>query len=378
MKIAFNIVVFVFIIIIGIVVMSTILSSVFDISLFKRPGGSTEGILRSDDAGETWEIKGVVKDDRKKDFARMTVTDIVFEPKNPETIYLITQGDGMYRSEDSGDIWGQLGNENNGLHPNATIFDIAIEETNRDKVYITVSQGTRGQVLKSIDRASHFEEIYVAAVEGELVHAVAIDRHNPHTIYTGTSSGLLLESSDQGDSWRTVEEFSSGVLDIILNPQDTLQLYVIRAGGFVSKSVDKGVSWVDLDLPSAPTPTGPPEINFFPTRGGSGSFTSFSLNPASPSHVFVVSGAGIFESSDAGETFEEIITIIPSGSLPIRSFAVDPANSNIMYLGVEGKMYKTLDGGKSWQIKNIPSVSNVSQILIDPSNSERIYIVLSK
>lgn len=376
MKIAFNIVIFVFIIIIGIVVMSTILSSVFDISLFKRPGGSTEGILRSDDAGETWEVRGVVKDNEKKDFARMTVTDVVFEPARPETIYLITQGDGMYRSEDSGDTWGQLGNENNGLHPNASIFDIAIEETNRDKVYLAVFQGTRGQVLKSVDRASQFEEIYVAAVEGELVHAVAIDFENPHTIYTGTSSGLLLESSDQGDSWRTVEEFSSGLLDIILNPQDTRQLYVIRAGGFVSKSVDKGVSWVDLDLPSAPT--GPPEITLFPTRGGSGGFTSFSLNPSNPSYVFVVSGAGIFESSDAGETFEEIITIIPSGSLPIRSFAVDPANSNIMYLGVEGKIYKTLDGGKSWQIKNIPSVSNVSQILIDPVSSNRIYIVLSR
>lgn len=376
MKIAFNIVIFVFIVIIGIVIMSTLLSSVFDISLFKRPGGSTEGILRSDDAGETWEARGILKDNEKKDFARITVTDFVFEPANPEIIYLITQGESVYRSEDAGEIWDQITDENGGLLPNALVFDISIEETNRDKIYLAVSQGLRGQVLKSVDKGAHFEEIYVTALEGEVVHAVAIDYYEPQTIYAGTSTGLLLESIDQGDSWRTVEQFSSGVLDIILNPRDTRTMYVVREGGVVSKSVDKGLIWVDIDLPSAPG--GVPEFSLFPKKIGSGGFTSFSLNPSNPSHIFVVSGAGIFESLDAGGTFGEITTIIPTGTLPIHSFAIDPTNSRIMYLGVEGKIYKTLDGGRSWQIKGIPSLAKVSQILIDPANPQRVYIVLSQ
>lgn len=375
MKITFNIIVFVFILIIGVVIISTIFSSISGVSLFKRPEG-TQGILRSQDGGSTWEAKGVLKEGKKKDFARIAISDLVFEPGNSRTLYLLTEREGLYRSEDSGESWTPLARVEAGVDPRSSVFDIAIDESNRDVLYIAVSQGVRGQVFKSEDRGATFREVYVAAVEGEVVRAVAIDSYQSDTIYVGTSSGLLLESRDKGESWRTVEEFESGVVDIIVSAQDTRHIFVVR-GIKVSKTIDKGETWQDLDLPEPPA--GPPRVSFFPRPlEQRGEFTSFSLDPSDPSHVLVISGAGAFESRDAGASFAELATLIPTGALPIGSFTVDPTNSRTMYIGVEGKVYKSIDGGVSWQIKTIPSLAKVVLLRVDPEHPERIFAILSQ
>lgn len=355
--------------------MSFLFSSVLNFSPFKHSKGASQEIMRSRDGAGTWEAVGVQKDSEEKELARIMITDIVFEPKNPNTLYLLTEGDGIYKSENSGDTWAALADENGYLSPRATILDIAIEETNVEKIYLSVLQGTRGQVFKTEDGGRHFEEVYVAALEEETVSAVAIDHYMPENIFAGTSSGLLLGSHDQGASWSNVEEFDSGVLDIVINPQDSRHMYVVRGGRIISKTIDKGESWVNLEIPSASGVQ--QEMSFFPKKEQE-TFASFSLNPSDPSHLFVVSGTAIFESYDAGATFSEIKTIIPSGSLPIRSFAVDPMNSSVRYVGVESKIYKTVDGAKSWQIKTVPSEASISKILIDPSDSNRVFIVLSK
>ncbi len=375
MKTTFTIVVFIFVVIIGVVVVSTVLSSVLNISLLKGPEVS-QGILRSDNGGDTWEVKGILKEGKKKNLARIAVVDLVFEPSQSSTLYLLTERDGFYRSEDSGETWSALIGEESGLNPDASVLDIAIEESNRDTFYVSVSQGPRGQVFRSENKGANFEEVYGAALEGELVNAVAIDRYDPRTIFVGTSSGLLLESVNRGESWRTMKEFDGGVLDIVINPRDTRHLYVVHAGGKVSKTVDKGNTWQDLKLPGIQP--GMRRVSFLKRPSASGEFTSFNLDPANPSHLLVVSGAGVFESRDAGDSFEELTTIIPTGVLAIGSFTVDPTRSGTMYIGVEGTVYKSIDGGESWQIKNLPLSANVGLIRIDPANSERIFAVLSK
>ncbi len=65
----------------------------------------------------------------------------------------------------------------------------------------------------------------------------------------------------------------------------------------------------------------------------------------------------------------------PSNMNPVYSVTVDPNNSDIVYLGTRGKLYKSTDGGNSWATINISgSFMNVSSIVFNPSNSKNLYV----
>jgi photosystem II stability/assembly factor-like uncharacterized protein len=59
----------------------------------------------------------------------------------------------------------------------------------------------------------------------------------------------------------------------------------------------------------------------------------------------------------------------------VYSIAVDPNNSEIVYLGTGGNLYKSINGGDSWVLLNVgPSFNNVFSIVFDPSDSKILYI----
>lgn len=91
-------------------------------------------------------------------------------------------------------------------------------------------------------------------------------------------------------------------------------------------------------------------------------------------------GGGVFKSSDSGQTWvqkafveqikKKVITINEVGT---STLVFDPNNFNILYLGTQFEgIYRTLDGGDSWQILNLPK-GNYPTISIDPTNSNIIY-----
>ena len=61
----------------------------------------------------------------------------------------------------------------------------------------------------------------------------------------------------------------------------------------------------------------------------------------------------------------------------IRILAIDPSNSNIIYAGTDGGVFKSTNGGDTWSPINsgITSVSTaaVRTLAIDPSNSNIVY-----
>lgn len=93
--------------------------------------------------------------------------------------------------------------------------------------------------------------------------------------------------------------------------------------------------------------------------------------------------AGIFKSSNSGETWERKVkiddkrTILPVNVLDI---VVDPNNTDILYLGAkEGGLYKSSNGGEKWEaVKDKNEVlkqrANVYSVAVDPKNSQNIYL----
>ena len=92
---------------------------------------------------------------------------------------------------------------------------------------------------------------------------------------------------------------------------------------------------------------------------------------------------GVFKSTDGGVSFFSVFDDL--AVLPIGDIAVDPVNSNIIYAGTGeangghnnfagGGVYKTTNGGQSWNLSGLQNTVSIGRIVINPINPLRIYV----
>ena len=115
--------------------------------------------------------------------------------------------------------------------------------------------------------------------------------------------------------------------------------------------------------------------NAAPTEG----LSSLAVAPTDPNTIYAGSSKGVYRSTDAGATWTKTSTANLPESVPIIGLAVDPNNSSIVYAGSVG-LFKTTDGGNSWNPVNLPPPSNINlgigvrTIVFDPSTPTTIYV----
>lgn len=182
------------------------------------------------------------------------------------------------------------------------------------------------------------------------------------------------------------EATAGRVTAIAADPKDPSTLYIGSAGGGVWKTTDGGITWTALTdfMPSlfigavAVAPSKPQVI-----YAGSGEANN-GPSKLRANRYNIYSGRGIFKSTDSGATW----TQLGADLFYRRTFskiAVQPDNSNIVYAAVgavasEGLagntgVWKSTDGGATWTnlTKSISTTVPVSDLLIDPANSKRLY-----
>src|ERR1051326_1591725 len=115
-------------------------------------------------------------------------------------------------------------------------------------------------------------------------------------------------------------------------------------------------------------------------EGGSPAVITF--DPTHPDTIYVgtflqrsnggTSGGGIFRSEDGGKTWESL-RFGPSAD--ISAVVLDPATSNTIYGAGSKGVFKTPDGGATWTPANegLPVLHDVADLAIDPSDSQVLY-----
>ena len=85
-------------------------------------------------------------------------------------------------------------------------------------------------------------------------------------------------------------------------------------------------------------------------------------------------GAGLFQSADAGDNWSRIRDPIP-GESQIRALEVDPQSPNVVFAGSNNGIYRSEDSGSSWVKLDSPMEGlNIWSIAIDPSESNTIFV----
>ncbi|MBI4120031.1 MAG: hypothetical protein HY454_01055, partial [Parcubacteria group bacterium] len=173
-------------------------------------------------------------------------------------------------------------------------------------------------------------------------------------------------SRDYGETWKLVQEFPGVINAVIINPQNTMHIFVSTFSNGIFTSADGGVSWTDETE----------GLSDFPRAG---SVETVLLDASTtPSTLYMGSAFGLVKSNDWGVNWKAVSAVFPDEVLPVLSIAVSPRSSREIYVGANRHIYRTLNGGETWQVRQLATNKKVRVLWADPRDSNRILAGLGK
>ncbi len=116
----------------------------------------------------------------------------------------------------------------------------------------------------------------------------------------------------------------------------------------------------------------------------SGRITDIAVDPQKRNRYFVTSASGgVWKTENDGTTWEPVFD--HEGSYSIGCVTIDPQNPFVVWVGTGENnsqrsvsygdgVYKSLDGGKNWQNMGLKDSQHISKIVVDPRNSNVVYV----
>jgi photosystem II stability/assembly factor-like uncharacterized protein len=116
----------------------------------------------------------------------------------------------------------------------------------------------------------------------------------------------------------------------------------------------------------------------------SGRVADIAVQPGRRSTYFVaVASGGVWKTVNSGTTWEPVFD--KEGSYSIGCVTIDPNDPLVVWVGTGENnsqrsvsygdgVYKSVDGGKSWENVGLGESEHISKILVDPRNSEIVYV----
>jgi len=315
------------------------------------------GIFYSSDNGSTWQQRVFVSKRKKSDLTigNLNVYDIVFHPSDENILYASTNA-GIYKSENKGQQWSptQL--------TNAIYSDFVIDPSSPTIQYAAAG----GEIFKTTTDGETWTQIY-AERPGVSVTSLAINPSTTNIVWASTSAKGLLKSDDFGNTWTLITELKDATKRIIIPKENPSIMYAILASNGFAKSTDSGATW-DEDITKS-----------LDEYQGAKPIRSFHVRQKTAGDIIATSNYGILRSTDGGESWHPLPTVVPFKTLPINDAMIDPANVNNMYFIAGNTFYRSVDGGASWQtLKSLPTTQGIAIIRINPNNYSDMYAGIIK
>lgn len=323
------------------------------------------GVFKSIDGGLTWErkIQIAIPDGSavKTDLSGISFLSFAVNQEDSNIVYAGSAANGLYRTKDAGESWESY--NGTGLSPSEAIYYIAIDHKNIKNMYLAgVSVYGKGRIMKSEDEGATWQETYVTLTSGELVNRIEIDVYDTSVVYITTTKGQIFQSANYGRSWTMVNRLTAEINNFAISPKDTRILYATSISEGLFKSVNKGRDWQSF------------KNNLAKVKDYNGAINAIAVDPANSNMVYIGFLNGMLKSSDGGVTWVRVNIITPSAVLPMNSLVISQKDSKSIYYTIDSQVYFTNNGAESnWLVRNLPTARAITALTIDPNNPKIIY-----
>jgi photosystem II stability/assembly factor-like uncharacterized protein len=237
----------------------------------------------------------------------------------------------------------------------------------------------------------------VGPFRGGRTRAATGDPNEPNVFYVGQVDGGVWKSTDYGRTWNPIfdAEPTQSIGAIAVAPSDSSVIYVasgeglhrpdLSVGDGIYKSTDGGKTWTHLGLRD------------------SEQIPSIVVDPHDPNRVFAAvlghpygpnEERGVYRSTDGGQTWKKVL--YKDADTGASDVEIDPAHPDTLYAalwqsrlgpwedgnqydGTHGGLFKSTDGGDTWNqlTKGLPDNLVQIQVAIARSDPNRLYATTS-
>ena len=338
-------------------------------------GSATGGVWKTDNRGETW--RPIFEHE-----ATASIGDVAVAPSNHDIVWVGTgednlfragiAGTGIYKSEDAGKTWTQM-----GLTDSGTIGRVLVNPTNPDVVFVAASghewtsNEMRG-VFKTTDGGKTWTKVFYRSPNTGAVDLV-MDPSDPNTLYAamwqrarrkwsdprvepGYSEGGVWKTTDGGKSWTAINDG--------LPPAQ----FRGRVGVDVSRS-NPNVVYAIIDSYDTGRPARPGENDAY--------------NRPLPAGSNIIKGLEVYRSDNKGQTWKKMSGQTPQTSVAMMGLGntyswvftqirVDPKDENTVYI-LALSVSVSHDAGATFG-RYAGAGGDNHRMWIDPDNPSVVYV----
>ncbi len=286
--------------------------------------GTFHGIYRSDDSGESWKHLPTSTTPGLEH-----VHSVAVDPRTTNTIYAGTFHL-PYKSTDGGQTWRSI---KNGIIDDSDIFAIDIDPRDPDHVIMSACSG----IYETKNAGDSWSKVNGIPSQSRRTRAILQHPSLPGIVFAGTTEGFWRsERGGHKDSWMVTTSRQLEINSIAVHPSRPQTIYIGTNNYGVMISNDGGKS-------------------FLPTNGGySGRFANVIVaDREMPNRVYAATintttgGGFLFLSTDNGASWRPSMRSMPP-RLITYAIVQDARDANLIYLGTNLGVYRSLDRGVSW------------------------------
>lgn len=252
------------------------------------------------------------------------------------------------------------------IGPEGAMILAVKQDVENSNIYYAVVYGNPVKIYRSTNNCTSWNEY---STVGDLSSAISayekeyccfiIDEKNPNIFYV-THFYQIYKSTNYGLTW-TKMNLDPNIYSFQIDSNNAEIFYAI-GGTYISgsyrymffKSTNSGSSYTYYVLPDKAYPP-----------------FSIAVDRQNRNNIYLagnVSKNTLLKSTDGGLTFNELQIPNVSEAGTIRNLAIDPNNSEVLYLGFSGGIYRGTSAGQNWQKINELPPSGFHKFQLDHSN----------